>query len=513
MLEVHQGFWLFGQGATDWGGNMLKYAIAGLISALGLAGCTSHLKISKMPETGPVTGVPYALYFDQFDMVAKYRLTECQPLTLAISVEATKQARVPDPNQVYLIDPLSLGGFLKTTEFDISYNPDGSVSALNAKADDKSAEAISGLVKSAAGVAKIILAGGASATEAANQVNVCNEDTNKKLAAYKVQEETVKKASQSLDAAKVDFDLWMAKVDAVGGNPDQALQTAFNNSYRNYDIAARSLASAKAALDAMGGKLTYPRAFSWPESGDDVTKKLPFDLAFAQEVFGPWLLNGGGSVTDQASKLKPYDIHIALVAADKSRLSDPSGGATLDATQLAAGIPFRSAAPAILKADRPFALDDKDKPAPESLLAQAVSVQQFGRIFQLPCHNPPFTASACSLAFSADGRLTKAGASRSKAQGEVLANLLSGTVDQASGIAEASRARDLRIAGKPKAEAEAELAMLELEAKLAAARKSLTVAPQTDREIIEDQILDLDVERKLIEAKLALDKARAQTTP
>lgn len=480
------------------------------VTALALAGCTSHLKITEMPKAGPVTGVPYALYFDRFDMAAKYRLTECAPLQLEVTVEVAKQNRAPDPKQVYLIDPLSLGGFLKTTQFDITYNPDGSVSAINASADDKSAEAITGVIKSAAGIAKIAVAGGAGANDPANPVNVCNPDTNKKLTDYKGQQTVVESASTAQDAAKADFDLWKAKIDAVGGNPDPALQTAFNNSYRAFDVATRSLAAAKERLDALGSKLTYTRALSWPAFGGDVDEQLPFE-AVADEMFKRWLLNGSGSIDDEQN-LKQYDIHLALVPADNSALSDPSGGSTIGESQLAEGIPYRSAAPAILMASRPFALNDKKEPAPESLLASAVSVQQFGRIFQLPCRNPPFTSSACSLAFSAEGRLTKAGASRSKAQGEVLANLLNTGVEQASGVAEAIRARDLRIAGEPKAEAEAELAMLELEAKLAAARKALIVAPPTDRESIEDQILDLDVQRKLIEAKLALDKARALTT-
>lgn len=490
---------------------MKNLSVAGLLAVVSVAGCTSHLEITEMPKSGPVTGVPYALYFDRFDMVANYRLAECAPLKLAVTLDMAKQNRLPDPRQVYQIDPLSLGGFLKTTEFEINYHPDGSVASINAKADDRSAEAISGLVKSAAGIAKIFLAGGG--TPGVVEPNVCNQDTNDALDAYKRQKGIVDLALKAQTAAQADFDIWKAKVEAVGGNPDQALQTAFNNSYRSLDAATRNLASAKESLDALGGKITYERAFSWPEWGGDTSKRLEFDRATARAVFDPWLLQGLGSIADDDSDLARYNIVIALTSQDSSPLSDVTGGSPITSAQLAKGIPYRSPAPAILTATMPNVLDDNKRPAPQELLNKPVSIQQFGRIMQLPCSNPAFTASACNLAFSAEGRLTKAGASRSKAQGEVLANLLSGTVEQAAGVADAERAQDLRRANKPKEEAEAELAMLELEAKLVAARKALIVTPPTGRALIEEQILALDVDRRLIEAQLALNKARALVTP
>ncbi len=138
-------------------------------------GCTKYLQIEHVQALtdlpgAPLKGVPYALFFDQFEIETTAKLTTCATFTLETGASLVEQTAHPDPAFSYMIDPNSMAGLLHSSKFDIEYNPDGSVASVNAEVEDHTPAVVLGLAKAAAGIVSLGASGAVSAvlTEKAN---------------------------------------------------------------------------------------------------------------------------------------------------------------------------------------------------------------------------------------------------------------------------------------------------------------------------------------------------------
>lgn len=476
-----------------------------LAAIAALSGCAKTLSIEPLTldydPNGPVpAGVPYSLYFDQFKVEASYRIASCSPMKLEVTADVTEQVAQPDADQAYMIDPNSMAGLFRTSEFEISYNPDGSVSAINVKAEDRTAEALGSIAKGMAGIVKIAAAGAGLVDKTFN----CSADA---LALFKAYEEEGKKleaAKAALVRAQSNFDTWNSKVDGVSQVVPRNVQTGFDRSYMTLQGAFASLSAAKKRHDAAAGKVTVKSTFNWPESGGERSSSKPLPAPLMAKL-KKWVVDDG------TANFSPnaYQLNLALAPRPANPMSTSVGEDRLTKKELERGIPYRNTAPGTLSIEVVEAVSAQ----PESIFEKQYSVRQLGRVMQLPCTSKAFTKIGCSLAFTDKGMLSKAGTKNEKAPGESVATLFGTLVDAGGTATEALRARDERRRTAAKTAKQEELAMFELEAKLEVARKAaLGPAPKTDLLIMQDQILRYDTELKLLEVERKLREERAKVS-
>lgn len=481
-----------------------KFLVAASI-VLSLPACTANLGISQLnttPTNVIPNGVPYPLYFDQFKISATYQISNCEKFAIEVTPEVAEQIALPDPDQTYMIAPNSMAGLFRTSELTTEYHPDGSVSSINAKAEDRTAEAIASIGKGLAGIVKIAAAGGAPGGSKAPPALTCSEKAQKAFDAYKADDKNLKDAKDALTSAQERFATWLAKVDGVSQVIPKALQTDFDQAYMGLQGATSNLAAAKRRHDKLAEAISFSHEFFWPESGSQISGDVVLPTELLKGKLDKLISGSSGSITQPI-------LQLSISQNQTSPMWSASGAKKLTPTELKAGIPYRSAAPGNLTISVVGKVGDK----PEELLSKRYTFRQMGRIMQLPCSVQTFGKTSCSLTFTDKGTLSKAGRTNEKAAGEAFGTMFSGLVDSAGGAAEATRARQDR---QKKAEATSkkeQLDMLELDAKIAAAEKARDAAPPDSvLKALNEQILQIDTERKLLEAERTLREERAKVS-
>ena len=476
---------------------------------LALASCTSRLELAVVPPlvdgkqiaANVPNGIPYVLYFDRFSIETSYQIVNCSEFALKAEPTVAEIIAEPDPDQTYYLNPNSLAGPLKTSIVAAEYNADGSIASINAKAEDRTAETVGAFAKTAASVIKIAGAGGGLE---GGKILTCNQPTLDAFKAYNTQKVVVTSAKAAIDAAQAEFDAAKAKVDATSGPIPKPLQTRFNNAWMSLDAAVTRLASAKAQLAKLADPITLTVTTLWPDSGSETTKNLlpPAEL---DEAVAGW--------TDESPDLNPKlgFLVIELKSAQAGGMGANGGLPRLTGKDLARGLPYRSPVRGILSI-RSATNDGKGETVlGKVLFEKTYSVRQLGRVFQLPCVSKPFTSISCSLAFNDKGQLTKAGTENSKAPLEGAAGLLGSVVDSGGAAVDSLRvAADKRNGAAMNAKQE-ELAVLDIDAKLAAARKAAS-GSKTEQQVKEELILGYETDLKLINARKALETSQGQMT-
>lgn len=488
-----------------------------------LAGCTSRLQLEALKplDEGKQTaetiqsGVPYNLYYDRYSISVTYRIADCDKLTLEVEPSVKEVIAEPDPDQSYVLNPNSLAGPLKTSTIALEYHPDGSLASINAKAEDRTAETVGALAKSAVGLIKIFGAAGGEGTES-TQPATCNDVTRLAFDAYaaftakkgdKVGGKPVEsngeltEAKEAIDRAQVDFDAAKSKLDASGAVVSEPVQTQFNNAFLSLQGAARRLAAAKARLAQLAKPISVTITTMWPDSGSQTygTIAAPAELVAA---LGKW--------SDGDSNPGAYGLYFKLESTQPGGMGANVGPAQLNPKALSRGLPYRSPARGELQIGLYTLVGNKVVPQ-EPVFQEIYMVRQLGRVFQLPCISKPFTSISCSLAFDAKGQLTKAGTDNTKAPLEGAAGLLGSLVESGGSAADSLRAGAEKRAGAATKAKQDELAELELDAKLTSARNAQK--PDDDaaaQKAKEAKILEYETDLKLINARKALADGQSQ---
>ena len=486
---------------------MNKQLIATL-PLLALAGCTSRLELSAVtplgdaPQTAATvqTGIPYVLYYDRFTIETTYRIANCAEFELTTEPTVTEVVAQPDPEHTYALDPNSLAGLLKTSSVSAEYNADGSLASINAKAEDHTAEFIGAIAKAGAGIVKIVAAGGG---EKGGQPLSCDADTLKDFNAYTAQKDVVKAAKNAIDLAQAEFDAEKAKVDATAGRIPEPLQARFNEVWMALDAATGRLVSAKARLAQLADPISYTKTTVWPNAGSDFEGRIDPDSDLGDAI-KDW--------TGISPNLNPGDgfIHLSLKPVQAGGMA-AYGLKQLQGNDLKRGLPYRSAVRGTLTINAATSNDKGETVLGKQLFQKDYTVRQLGRVFQLPCVNGPFSSTACSLAFNDKGQLTKGGTENNKAPLTGVSDVVNSLVESSGSAAESLRARAEKRKGAAMKAKQDELDMLELDGKLAAARKVAT-GTKTDQQVKEELILGYETDLKLITARKALEDAQNDVT-
>jgi hypothetical protein len=480
------------------GGYMRSAAMAAILSSFALSGCTTRLAVVPLTGTATPVGAPFPLYFDQFRVSINYQLAKCDSdLVIKTSVEVVERIRSADPEHSYVIDPNSLAAFNKTAEAVIKYFPNGMPSSINAKADDRTAEIVGSLIKSAAGVAKLVAGGGGMTAAVA-----CTADADTAIKELDRLAQLVKTRSGAVKSAQEVFDKRKAQIDAAGAAVPAALRKQFAQDYMALQGALQGLADSKKSLDAAKKALSVSVALNWPQNGILMSEEIVPTSDQLAPLFDKWLKGGAASVSINPADLTAMAVKLEIEAEQPNSPYVQAGGSrTLPAADLAKGIPYRNPHWGLMRVRT-----KNEKGAWEIAEEKRYEFLQLGRVFVLPCVSKPLTSISCNLAFNENGRVSEAGTTNSKAPGEVAAGLFSTAVTEVAGVKTALDGRALK-------EKQDDLALLEIDAKIAAARKALVTAPPTQKQQWEDEIAMLDAERRLIEGRRALDAVKGPVEP
>jgi hypothetical protein len=479
-------------------GYMRSAAVAAILSSFVLGGCTTRLSVAPLTGSATPVGAPFPLYFDQFRVSINYQLAKCDSdLIFKTSVEVVERIRSADPEHSYVIDPNSLAAFNKTAEATIKYFPNGMPSSINAKADDRTAEIAGSLIKSAAGIAKLVAGGGGMTA-----VVACTTEADAAIKELDRLTQLVKTRTAVVKSAQEIFDKRKAQIDAAGAAIPSALRKQFTQDYMALQGALQGLADSKKALDAAKKALSISVALNWPRNGVLMSEEIVPTSDQLAPLFNKWLKGGAASVSINPADLAGLAVKLEIEAEQPNSPYVQAGGSrTLPATDLAKGIPYRNPYWGLMRVRT-----KNETGAWEVSEEKRYEFLQLGRVFVLPCVSKPLTSISCSLAFNENGRVSEAGTTNSKAPGEVAAGLLSTAVTEVAGVKTALDGRALK-------DKQAELALLEIDGKIAAARKAQVTAPPTQKQQWEDEIAMLDTERRLIEGRRALDEAKSQVEP
>lgn len=146
---------------------MRKIFAAGLCACTFLtAGCVG--KLHTLPDRattgtdGALTGFTYALPKVRYEVKLRRSLAECPgsvvdgkptALKFAVGAEATPTVLA---GERYVVDYTELPGWLRTASFEGKLYPNGTLKSIGAAAEDRTAETISSLAKTAFSVATVI---------------------------------------------------------------------------------------------------------------------------------------------------------------------------------------------------------------------------------------------------------------------------------------------------------------------------------------------------------------------
>lgn len=495
------------------------------LAAALTGGCTKYLQIEPVqPLTdqsgAPLKGIPYALYFDQFQIETTAKLTDCDPFTLEVAAGLAGQNARPDPAFSYMIDPNSMAGLLHSSKFDIDYNPDGSVASVNAEVEDHTPAVMLGLAKAVAGIVTLgatgpVLAGfveesgeilGETGRLKSAPPPTCLPAAQQALTDYDSQGKVVGAATTALDQAQANFDFWNAEMDASGASPPKAMRRKFQDAYIRLRGAVLKLETAQDKLDLLKRQIVVSEAHLWPNSGV---------IAQTGDIAGTGLskkarkafINPAATLSKEDAGKLTFKFAFSIAPVGSSPFSTYPQPSNIPVKVGRIGLPYRSRESGELIVRRNFGDSSED------LLAQPLLARQLGRIMILPCTGRPLVKTGCSLNFDKAGVLTKAGTSVDGAAGEKAVDVLGGIVDAAEAPTTAIRDRAERRRNAGEAARTAQLASLELDQKLDAARQAKLDAPNDDAEKQAQQEIDaIERERSLLEARRKLKEEQAKIT-
>lgn len=472
-----------------------------IMMAVALAGCSSNLAIRKIQPGDTATGYPYRLKFTQFEIPITWRVVGCDPsqpdgqqLKLKITAEAKDKA-TPDPSQYYVIDPSTLQGPFRATEFSMEWYDDRSTKTINSSVDDQTGTAIVNVLTGVAHIAKAgLFAGGGS------DCNAEVVDALGKIDGKEGQEALTKQAQEDVEDQILVVTKLTAKLAAAGANADDQTKLQLANAQNLLERKAAVLAGEQSKLKRLLVVLAETRTVTWPETGSSFASDPAKPFRPSLEARQRWKMNG----TSPAA-----NVHLALLPRDgrplptEAELKAQGNGAR-------AGVPYREPRPMKLYACNPdpcgtdaAALDDVNKLVKSS----EVLVLQGGTMFYLPFRAQTFAHIKNSAGFAQSGVLTSAGSSQVRGAGSSIAETFKGSAEQLSAIVTNSRAAETARLTAKADEMKAKKALADAEAALAPAsdadKQAMIKAYQTDATLA-------TAERTKIEAEIALQAARAQ---
>lgn len=421
----------------------MKHSARNLIvtSAVGalITGCTTSLSVKEYGEpilnnqpTGKSqTGLPYPLNMTQFAFTIEYELVSCgKDPNVSVAVSAGDAQTAADPTKNYIIDPNSLASPVKVSSVKLAYHPNGSVKSLNATAEDKTADLIVSIGKTAVSVAKIVGGNVGSSGDKTEPEN-CTKEAAKALKDVTDKKPELEASTSDLKVKTAQLEAIKKKIEGLGPNVDEASKAELSKATDAVKSALAKQNTMTKAIVESKKLISYQVKLSWPEHGMDFEKTL----APPDDQIRKWITpNSDPKKGDWKAKLT---LHFVLESL--SGVAQTAGSEI----NIKRGVPFRQPKMARLAVCKSGKCGSADG---EYVIQQDGLIQQLGQVYFLDCRSRPFSSVACSFEMGADGRLVSVGTenkSAALAEAAKVAEALAGNVVEIAAL-EASKAEKLK---------------------------------------------------------------------
>lgn len=440
-----------------------------------LTACTS-LEVNKFGSaTDQRRGIAYFLPFTQFETKMTWSAS-CekdsegkQVLSITPKVDATPKTG-PDPDGLYVIDYRSLSAFTKTSSVKVDYYDSGAIKSINASADDRTEEILTGTLTAIGKVAKTFLIAGNDKPHCSDGLLAALKAAGTKKAEIESQTATLKLATDALNALN-------ARLTREGASVTDIMRGQHSKAIGEVVALQLELDALKADMEELQKPISHSITKMFPVKSNAWETAEGYKIPNA--ILVKWLPASEATKADALGNAHSLWLDLAT-ATEFSKTNAGDGGVPGD------GIRYRVAVPGELKIcegnscrpPKPTTGNNATNGTTPTVGTQVrdpgklvkafpVKVLQQDTTFFLPFSSEIFTNGALSATFSEAGVMTSAGYEQKRAQGEALATVANTLADQVTAIADAARADD-----------QTELQKLEDQVKVAKAKKELADAQE-----------------------------------
>lgn len=461
-------------------------AVAALTVLLG--GCVSNLSVQPVgaDANAAVAGYPYRLKMTQFEIPVTWRVVKCDatnteaPVAIKIGAEI-KTGVANDPQQFYAVDPRSLQGLFRNSEFTMEWFETRGTKSITSTADDQTGAVLADL---AAGAVKLVEVG-IGAPNGPGFLPDCGP-LNKILLDIGDQKAVVDQAQADVADQTLVVARFAARAAALGANLDDKTRDELAAANLLLESQTAKLKLEQGALDGLLDEVTAKTTVTFPNRGDQRRNDTAIELPEAKRK--AWKVEKS-AVLSVWFKLSPQE-------------TLPSGAAAAGAAA-PKGLPYRE--PLLGRIE---VCSSKPCGEDKSELVKKLDTQvlQLGKLFYLPFRAQTFANVKNGATFSENGVLLTATASQPRGAGAGAASAFKGVSEQAAAYVEADRTAETKRLQAKVDEAKARKALAEAtlipKPDTDADKKAQIAAYETDATLAKAEVAK-------IEAEMARDAARA----
>lgn len=273
---------------------MRRKSAAVIIASLLVAGCVGKLQTRPNREftapQGALTGLSYALPKVRYAVTLTRTLAECpddvvngKPTALKFKIAATATPTFLT-GESYTIDYAKLPGWLRTTSFELKLYPNGTLKSLGASGEDKTAEVIDSVAKTALSLAKIVglSSGGQTKAAAPDKIVQCTAAAKAQIAAARQAEADLKKDTALLEGYEKASERF--KAAGAARLMDQAGRAAFLKLFDDIRTVEDDIARLKKLQSDLADELGVSDDIVWDGSVANPSYNKEYPLSAAQRA-------------------------------------------------------------------------------------------------------------------------------------------------------------------------------------------------------------------------------------
>lgn len=477
----------------------VRATVCALTATLCLAGCTTHLESVKVDGANTKAaastrnGAPYMLQFTQFTVKLTRTVTSCGTgLKIANKAEISSSL-VDDGDYAYTVPLDTLSHAFKVSNLKMTYT-DGRLTAVNASAEDRTAQTVLAGVKSIGKIATTI-AGGAVSNQGFD--TGCTDAVNKALVDRDNAKKEIRKKKDRIDSLTSEVARVSAAYAASGNDPTQ--RTALTKAIGDLDSEKILLADAERKLKQAQATLSHETTLTWPLASNVLQTDEPYSVP--RTAIEKWYrieANDQNTLSDDQKKARIARLYERIAEPMKMWFAidrigsygrDPSTEIQSDDAPADAGIRLRVPAKGRLLVCQKKACT---RAATDDLVAKFdTPVSQLGLIYYAGFSSEAFSNGTFELVLDAQGRPKTVGFSRTNSSAETAAGLARDVGGEFSTIYAALNTTEAERRAR-------EIALLQQE------KERLELISATDPNSAANQLAALEAQKKLDDARRAL---------
>lgn len=258
---------------------MVGRLVCGVIAASLLGGCVSSLDVHAFNPGKAQVGYPYRLRMTQYKVTLTWRVISCDAATKEGNkvkiTAAVEEGTDLDPTEFYVIDPRSLEGIFRTTEFKMDWYDDRTPKSISSSVDDQSGAAVANVVSGIASLAGTgLLSYGPNSSK-------CSDEVTAALKAMPALKQAVDLAQGGVDDLTGEVASLTARAAAAGATLDARTRKALGAAQDRLAALNTTLKLAQARLKEQVDVLTDIQVVSWPEFGNRFVTDEPIGISAA----------------------------------------------------------------------------------------------------------------------------------------------------------------------------------------------------------------------------------------